>query len=117
MKKCDCCQDREATIRVTGDWEEWLCLRCYNEEVSNELDVTLATMPEELAVKDYAGVRRSIHVHQRLHSNGIFLEAVEDIAFGYEFAVHGELDCQQAELFQKLVEKVKSGVSKRYTKV
>ncbi|QFT90840.1 hypothetical protein FIU87_19520 [Bacillus sp. THAF10] len=78
MKKCDRCQDREATIRVTGDWSEWLCLRCYNEEVADESKVTLETMPEELAVRDFTGVRRSFLVLQRLHPNGIFIEAVEN---------------------------------------
>jgi len=74
-------------------------------------------MPEEIAVNDYTGTRRNFTVQERLYPTGIFLEASENIEYGYQFAVHGELECNQTELFQKLVDKVKHGVSKRFTEV
>ena len=45
------------------------------------------------------------------------MEATENIEYGYEFAVHGELECNQTELYERLVDKVKRGVSKRFIKV
>lgn len=55
-------------------------------------------------------------LQQRLYPNGIFLQAAEDLEYGYWFAVNGELECDQPELLEKLIEKVKSGVAKRFTK-
>lgn len=43
-----------------------------------------------------------------------FLEAKEDILYGYTFAVHGELDDNQHSLFQKLINKVRHRISKQY---
>lgn len=73
-------------------------------------------MPEKITVYDYAGTARNFSVQPRLYPNGILLEAAEDIEYGYRFAVHGELDCNQTELFQKLADKVEHRVSIRYTK-
>jgi len=117
MNKCDRCQDREATVIVTDDWQERLCLSCFNEMVSEEIGVQLESMPEEIVVNDYSGTRRNFMVQQRLYPTGITLEAVEDIEYGYQFAVHGEIDCNQKELFQNLIEKVKCGVCQRFTEV
>lgn len=116
MNKCERCQDREATIILTEDGQEQICVICFNELVSEEIGVMLEPMPEEIVVNDYSGTRRIFTVQQQLYPNGIFLMAAEDIEYGYQFAVHGELECNQTELFQKLVDKVNRCVSKRYTK-
>ncbi|WLR55379.1 hypothetical protein LC048_24470 [Mesobacillus subterraneus] len=116
MYKCNRCFDREAKIIVTDEGQERLCNRCFNDMVSEEIGVMLETMPEEIVVNDFSGTRRDFTVQQRLYPNGIFLEAVEDLEYGYQYSVHGELDCNQTELFHKLVNKVKLNVSKRYTK-
>lgn len=115
MNKCDRCLDREASIILTDEGQEQLCGSCFNDMVSEEIGVMLETMPEEIVVNDFSGTRRNFTVQQRLHPNGIFLEATEGLEYGYQFAVHGELECNQKELFQKLVDKVKVGVSKQYT--
>ncbi|WP_377887510.1 hypothetical protein [Alkalihalobacillus sp. R86527] len=117
MNKCDRCRDREATILFTDDWQEWLCNRCFNKMISEEIGVTLETMPEEIEVNDHSGTRRNFTVQQRLYPNGIFIDATEGTEFGYQFAVHGELECNQTELFEKLKDKVQRGVAKRFTKV
>ncbi|MBT2689236.1 hypothetical protein J7I93_13670 [Bacillus sp. ISL-47] len=117
MNMCDRCQDKVATIILTDDWQERLCGDCFNDMVSAEMGVMLEAMPEEIAVNDYSGTRRNFTVQRRLYPNGIFLEAVADIEYGYQFAVDGELECNQSELFQKLIDKVKRGVSKRFIKV
>jgi hypothetical protein len=116
MYKCDRCLDREAEINVTDEVQERLCNSCFNDMVSEEIGVMLEAMPEEIVVKDFSGTRRNFLVQQRLYPNGIFLEAAEDLEYGYQFAMHGELDCNQAELFQRLVDKVMAGVSQRYIK-
>ncbi|MCG1027070.1 hypothetical protein J5S49_02045 [Virgibacillus halodenitrificans] len=117
MNKCERCQKREASIIVTGDGQEQLCVSCFNDRLSKDLGVQLESMPEEIVVNDHSKTRRKFVVQQRLYPNGLFLEATEDIEYGYQFAVHGEIDCNQEELFQKLVEKVKHGVHKKFTKV
>ncbi|WP_404459777.1 hypothetical protein [Sutcliffiella horikoshii] len=80
------------------------------------MGINLDDMPEKFSVYDHSGTRRNFTNQQRLYPNGIFLEAVEDVEFGFQFAVHDELDCNQTALFQQLVDKVKSGVSRKYIK-
>ncbi|MGE6203848.1 DUF7713 domain-containing protein [Guptibacillus hwajinpoensis] len=117
MQMCDRCQNREATIVLSDVKQEHLCNLCFNEIVSDEIGVKLEPMPEELEVTDHSGTRRIFKVRPQLYPNGIFLEAIEDIAYGYEFAVHGELACNQTELVERLVDKVKRGVSTQFIKV
>lgn len=57
---------------------------------------------------------RNFNIEKMILPNGIFLEAKEDILYGYTFAVHGELHCDQHSLFQKLIDKVKRRISKQY---
>ena len=117
MKKCDRCGNRKATIILTDVWQERLCDCCFNDVVADEVGVRLEPIPEDLEVTDHSGTSRMFTVQQRLHPDGLFLEATENIEYGYEFAVHGELECNQTELYERLVDKVKHGVSKRFTKV
>ncbi|MBN8209861.1 hypothetical protein JI666_13980 [Bacillus sp. NTK071] len=117
MKKCDRCGNSKATIILTDVWQERLCDSCFNDVVADEVGVKLDTIPEELEVTDYSGTSRMFTVQQRLHPEGLFLEATENIEYGYEFAVHGELECNQTELYERLLDKVKRGVSKQFTEV
>lgn len=116
MNKCDRCDRRKATMILRDEHQEKLCFKCYNDMASKELGIKLEDMPEEFTVYDFYGTRRTFTNQQRLYPNGIFLEAVEDIEFGYKFSVHGDLDCNQTGLFQQLVDKVKSGVFKQFVK-
>ncbi|WP_041822519.1 DUF7686 domain-containing protein [Alkalihalophilus pseudofirmus] len=116
MNTCDRCQGNEATIILTNDEQERLCGSCFNEMMSEEVGVELKTIPAAISLYDFNGSRRNFILQQRLYPNGIFLEASEDRDYGYQFAVHGELDCDQTELLEKLREKVKSGVSKQFIK-
>lgn len=59
MNKCDRCQDKEATILLTSDGQERLCVSCYNEIIAEEVGVMLETIPAEIAVYDYNGTRRN----------------------------------------------------------
>lgn len=115
LNTCDRCKNQEATISLTSDSGcESLCMDCYNEMASNDLGVTLEKHPETISLQDDQGVSRHFKIEQRLLPIGLFLEAEETIRYGYKFAVHGEVDCIQSALFQKLVDKMKRGISKQY---
>jgi hypothetical protein len=81
--------------------------------MAEELEVELDPQIETFSLKDYQGISRTFHVERRLHPIGIYLEASENIEFGYKFAVHGELDSNQMELLNKLIEKTRRGLAKQ----
>ncbi|MCM3586987.1 hypothetical protein M3182_14710 [Mesobacillus maritimus] len=91
----------------------YLCTHCYNDLMAEELEIDLEPLPETFSMKDYKGVNRTFCVDRRIHPNGIFLEAEENIEFGYKFAVHGELDSNQQELLNKLIEKARKGTGEQ----
>ncbi|MBS4212697.1 DUF7713 domain-containing protein [Neobacillus rhizophilus] len=84
--------------------------------MAEELEVDLDELIETFSMKDGQGVSRTFHVERRLHPIGIYLEASENLEFGYKFAVHGELNCNQPELLAKLMEKVRKGIRERHVK-
>ena len=88
-----------------------LCLDCFNQMISANLVVELEGQPVSIAVPDTQGVMHSFNIEKMVLPNGIFLEAKEDIMYGYTVAVRGELDCDQHLLFQKLLNKVKHRIS------
>lgn len=115
MSVCDLCKKREVKVTLSSDgFQEKLCRSCYNEIIAEELGVTLEETPETMTAIDDQGVTRIFAVEARLDPVGIFFEAVENIDYGYEFAVYGALDCKQSELYQQLVDKVNRGVQTRY---
>ena len=115
MNLCERCGSTEATVHYTGELrEEILCLDCFNKIISTDLGVGLEEQPLTVSIPDYQGVMRNFNIEKMILPNGIFLKAREDILYGYTFAVHGELDCDQHSLFQKLINKVKHRISKQY---
>ncbi|WP_173915209.1 hypothetical protein [Halobacillus sp. Marseille-Q1614] len=69
---------------------------------------------ESLTVKDNKGVLRTFWIETRLDPMGLFITAEEKNDYGYVFAVHGELDCDQTALMNKLIDKINKGVSLSY---
>ncbi|MDC3418573.1 DUF7713 domain-containing protein [Aquibacillus salsiterrae] len=115
MGLCDVCNKNEVKITMAHtDGDERLCLHCYNEQMVDMLGVELESHLESFSVNDDTGVRRNFVVSQKLDPIGIFIEAKETIEYGYRFVVHGEVDCNQSELFQQLIDKVNHGVAKSY---
>lgn len=115
MSICDSCKKQEVKIIMTyEDGKEHFCMACYNKQMETELNMKLAKQPDSFSVNDHIGQSRSFHVQIKLDPIGIFMEAEEQVDDGYSFAVHGELDCNQAELFAKLVDKVKRGIETTY---
>jgi hypothetical protein len=115
MTTCEHCgSDRMKVILTVEEKTLHLCRNCYNELLSEELEVELEPLVETFSLKDYQGNSRTFNVERQLHPVGICLEASEDTEFGYRFAVHGELDSNQFELFQRLIEKVRKGIGKQH---
>lgn len=81
--------------------------------MSEELEVELELIIETFSLKDYQGIFRIFYVERRIHPIGIYLEAAENIEFGYKFAIHGELYTNQQELLNKLMEKVRKGIGEQ----
>ncbi|MCQ6282690.1 hypothetical protein [Bacillus sp. EB600] len=114
MNKCEHCESNEAKVHFKIEATSMhLCTNCYNALMSEELEVDLVRLVDNFSLKDYQGISRTFHVERRLHPMGIFLEASENIEFGYKFAVHGELNCNQPELQSKLIEKVRKGIGEQ----
>ncbi|WP_456153947.1 DUF7713 domain-containing protein [Rossellomorea oryzaecorticis] len=112
LEPCDVCEQREARIRLTsaqGDKE--FCETCYNKQMESELDVQLESIVQSFTVESHDGNKRTFEVHRRLDPLGIFLKAEESTIHGYRFAVHGELHCNQKELFNLLMDKTIQGVN------
>jgi hypothetical protein len=91
----------------------FLCANCYSEIMSKELEIDLEPLVEAFSLKDFQGISRTFYVERRLDPMGLFLEAVENIEFGYKFAVHGELQSNQVELLNKLIEKTRKGIGEQ----
>jgi hypothetical protein len=112
MPKCEQCGTRDVKVHFgSGDETEKLCSSCYNDMIAENLGVELEPMIESFTLKDYEGVSRSFHVDRKVDPLGLFLEAAENIKLGYKFAVHGELSENQGDLLNRLIAKVRSGIS------
>jgi len=46
----------------------------------------------------------------QIYEEGIYLEAAENIKFGYKFTVHGELHSVQTDLLNKFIAKTRKGL-------
>lgn len=114
MNTCERCGSSEVKIHFTMDEIRMdICNDCYNELMSEKFEVELEPLIETFSLSDYQGISRTFHIERRLHPIGIYLEASENIEFGYKFAVHGELNSNQYELLKKLIEKVRKGIGKQ----
>lgn len=118
MSRCEQCGFKEVKIRLTAEENTIvLCLNCYNEQMAEELEVDMEQIAETFSLCDFQGISRTFFVEKRIDPIGIFMEAKENIAFGYKFAVHGELDCDQQELLNHLIEKTKKGIAEKQIEI
>jgi hypothetical protein len=114
MNICEQCGLKKAKIHLKMlDTTMTLCENCYNKLMSEELEVELDALRDSFSLKDYQGVSPTFLVERRVLPMGIFLEATENVEFGYKFAVHGELNSNQPELLNKLIEKARKGIGKQ----
>ncbi|WP_139187732.1 DUF7686 domain-containing protein, partial [Bacillus tuaregi] len=117
MNKCEHCGSNEVKVHLNGeDGSQLFCMECYNKFMAEELEIDLEPLIESFSLRDFQGNLRTFIVERRIDPIGIFLEAVENIEFGYKFAVHGELDSNQTDLLHKLMAKTRKGVEKQQIK-
>lgn len=118
MSKCEHCESKETkhVLSISKDNSLYLCSDCYNELMAEELGIDVEPMIDSFSLKDYQGTSRTFYVEKKLDPIGIFLEANENKEYGYRFAVHGELNCDQQELLNKLIAKARRGTRKQYVK-
>lgn len=115
MTRCASCNKSEVKVLlVDRDETVRFCEKCYNEWMSDQLGLELKVEAEELVLQDEEGKWRKFGIHKHLSEEGLFLEAAEADEYGYQFAVHGELEEDQEILWKRLVDKVSEGISKRY---
>jgi hypothetical protein len=57
---------------------------------------------------------RHFSIKKRLHSGGFSIVAEELKSIGYQFAVHGELECNQGQLFLKLIDKAERAMMETF---
>lgn len=120
MILCEICKIKEVDIYVhTPEGKSMgLCWECNNELEANYLGITLA--PFRNGIYEFTGIRGKKHkfiIHKIIHPVGIGYQAVEvtkDGSPGFRVEVLGNLDCDQADLFNKLEAKIKKTLLKRY---
>ena len=111
MNWCERCEGTEAKVHVKMEPDSMhLCTNCYNQLMAEELEIDLDELVETFSMKDGQGVSRTFNVERLINPLGVYLEAAENIEYGYKFAVYGELTSNQQELLTKLIEKVRKGI-------
>lgn len=114
----------ETTIHLSGvvpDKTEILCSECFNRQAAMLMGLQIEEMDNKLIEIHGRGRKKHLfHISRIIYPTGIALEAIEiqdGERKGYKIAVNGELNCSQAELYEKLIKKVKKEVSRKYIEV
>jgi len=97
------------------------CSRCFNEEVAERLGVDFDHTPiAPLVVTDVDGVRHRFEIRSMLAGTGHAMYAREvrhrDPRGGYRFAILGELEADAQDLFTRLRERIRQGLSVRHVR-
>jgi len=115
MYDCQRCDSVEAYIHFSSEMEkEVLCIGCYNAMMSDVLGVKVESYPEGVSIRGGNGMVRHFSIKKRLHSVGISMVAEELKSCGYQFAVHGELECDQGQLFLQLIDKAERAMKETF---
>jgi hypothetical protein len=105
------------SISVTDVGER--CSRCFNEEVADRLGIAFDNTPiAPLVVADADGVRHRFEIRSMLVGTGHAMYAREvgnrDAAGGYRFAILGDHETDARDLFTRLRERIRQGLSVRH---
>ncbi|XTP54066.1 hypothetical protein Q5760_22465 [Niallia sp. Krafla_26] len=84
--------------------------------MADKLEVDLEPLIESFSLKDYQGMNRTFFVERQILPQGIYLEAVENVKFGYKFGVQGELHSNQTDMLNQLMEKTRNGLAEQQVK-
>ena len=115
MFECQRCGSVEAYIHYSTEMDkEVLCVGCFNAMMSEELGVKVESFPKGVSIRGGDGVVRHFTIKKRLHPGGINMVAEELKSCGYQFAVHGELECDQGQLFLQLIDNAKRAMMETF---
>ena len=114
----------ETTIHLTGlvpDKTEILCSGCFNKQAAMLMGLKIEELdPQLIEIRGRGRKKHVFFISRMIHPTGIALKAIEiqdGEQKGYQIGVNGDLDCNQAELYEKLIKKVKKQVSRKYLEV
>lgn len=125
IEVCDRCKGKgpiydfvNLTSQNGPNQTENVCWNCWNKERSSQLGIPFqAAQFKILLFKDVSEKDHSFYIRRRIFPTGITFEALElinDQIKGYRFAVRDDICCDQETLYQRLIEKIKKGMSKKY---
>lgn len=95
------------------------CYRCFNEELAERLGVDFDNTPiAPFVVTDVDGTRHQFEIRSVLVGTGHAMYAREvsrrDARGGYRFAILGDLEADAQDLFTRLRERIRQGLSVRH---
>src|SRR5829696_1020125 len=105
------------SVSVTDVGER--CYRCFNEELADRLGIAFDNTPmAPIVVADADGVRHRFEIRSMLVGTGHAMYAREvtsrDAAGGYRFAILGDHETDARDLFTRLGERIRQGLSVRH---
>lgn len=95
------------------------CSRCFNKEMAARLGIDFDNTPiASIVVTDVDGVRHRFKIRSMLVPTGHAMSAREirkiDERGGYRFEILGDLEADARELFKRLRERIRQGLSVRH---
>jgi hypothetical protein len=95
------------------------CCRCFNEELAERLGVDFDNTPiAPIVVTDVDGVRHRFEIRSMLVPTGHAMSAREvskpDARGGYRFEILGDFETDARDLFKRLRERIRQGLSVRH---
>jgi hypothetical protein len=97
---------------------EHICYDCNNQAIAGRMHVNYIPLKNKtLAVTDGKGNERVFSLKQVIHNTGIGIlaeEATESGLPGYRFSILGSFDEKQADILEKLTQKIKRNTSAQY---
>ena len=108
----------EKIIHLQNDPVEIICSECFNAEAAMLINVDLEELDSKMIEVSGRGKKKHLfYICRTVLPMGILLEAEEiqgEEQKGYKISVHGDIDCNQKELYEKLLKKIKKTLSKKY---
>lgn len=123
MLKCNICGEKNKQLNFINLTHanleyETICIKCYNSQIAEIIDIELDHIEETtFDIIDAYGNLRKFDIRQLIVPTGISLAACEtkDDAENYFYSINvlGDIECNQKELYEKLITKVKKEMSRK----
>lgn len=108
----------EKIIHLQNNPVEIICSECFNAEAAMLINIDLEELNEKTIEVSGKGKKKHLfYICRTVLPMGILLEAIEiqgEEQKGYKIQVRGDVDCNQKELYDKLIKKIKKALSKKY---